>query len=78
MPKRKPTKSAPPLQRESNVTDNTPAIVFLESELSRLIQKCAALPRAVVIKVLLEHADVLCHLAVENDDDLSAIEGLLE
>jgi hypothetical protein len=35
------------------------------------------LPRAVLIKVLLEHADGLCQLAVENDDDLSAIEGLL-
>jgi hypothetical protein len=78
MPKRKPTKSAPHVPRESNVSDNAPAVVFFESELARLTHKVAALPRAIVIKTLLEHADALCQLAVENDDDLSAIEGLLQ
>jgi hypothetical protein len=76
--RQKPAKPAPVPQRETNVTDNTPAIAFLESELARLIHKVAALPRAVVIKVLLEHADGLCQLAVESDDDLSVIEGLLQ
>jgi hypothetical protein len=77
MRKRKPIKPAPAPRRENARIDHTPATQFLETELARLIQKCASLPRAVVIRTLLEHADVLCQLAVEADEDLSCLEGLL-
>jgi|HubBroStandDraft_6_1064221.scaffolds.fasta_scaffold5118723_2 hypothetical protein len=77
MRKRKPTKTAPLMRRESYIPDNTSAVDLLETELSRLTHKFMALPRANVIKVMLEQAESLCQLAIENGEDLSAIEGLL-
>jgi hypothetical protein len=60
-------------------TDKTPLGIKLENELGSATYSAVSfgLPRAVVIKTLLEIAESICVSAKENDEDLSILEGLL-
>jgi hypothetical protein len=51
----------------------------MEDEVGLVVSKFTGLglPKVVVIKALLELANELCELAVENGEDLSSLEGLL-
>jgi hypothetical protein len=70
----------PAKQPESIGTDRTPLREKLWRELGSATYDAVSfgLPRAVVIRTLIEIADNICSVAAENNEDLSELEGLLQ
>jgi hypothetical protein len=70
----------PAKQPESIGTDRTPLREKLWRELGSATYDAVSfgLPRAVVIRTLMEIADNICSVAAENNEDLSELEGLLQ
>jgi hypothetical protein len=78
-PQKQKQQPAPAPRRENTHSDHTPGIRKMEDEVGLVVSKFTGLglPKAIVIKALLELANELCELAVANDEDLSILEGLL-
>jgi hypothetical protein len=80
MRKKSKTEAAVATAVESIGTDRTPLREKLWRELGSATYDAVSfgLPRAVVIATMLEIANGICETAVENGEDLSALEGLLQ